>query len=86
MENLTINIADNESTRHFEMAEYPHHYNDRCKYKVFEKGVYVASFTQGDHHYLNVCQNPGNLNGRVLDQLAEQIDAAIQHPASRHLA
>jgi len=84
MENLKIDVTDKKSTRHFEVVDQPHHDADRCKYKVFENGVHVASFTPANHQAVHVCHNPGNLDEKLLDQLADQIDVAVQHPSGKH--
>jgi hypothetical protein len=37
MENYTITISKDKEVHHFEVAEYPHHEDGRCKYRVFEE-------------------------------------------------
>lgn len=67
MENLKIDVTDKKITRHFEVVDHPHHEGDRCKYRVFENGVYVASFTPSSHQAVELCQNPGHLDDKLLD-------------------
>jgi hypothetical protein len=44
MENYPVTISKDKAIHHFEVGEYPHHSDEYCKYKIFENGVYVASF------------------------------------------
>lgn len=78
MENYPITISVDKAVHHFEVGEYPHHEDDRCKYKVFEDGVYVASFEPDPQELLHVCQNPGGIDEEVLHLLADQIET--HHP------
>jgi hypothetical protein len=78
MENYPITIAIDKEVHHFEVGEYLHHDEERCKFRVFENGSYVASFTPDSHDFLQICQNPGGLPEEVLHLLADQIEA--HHP------
>jgi len=73
---ITINMAD--QIHQFDVGEYPHHNDENCKYKVFENGLYVASFEPDNQHFLHVCQNPGGINEELLHLLADEIEA--HHP------
>jgi len=46
MDNYPITISKDKEI-HFEVGEYMHHVEDKCKYRVFENGTYVASFYTG---------------------------------------
>jgi hypothetical protein len=78
MENYPITISIDKGVHHFEVAEYLHHDEERCKYKVFENGVYVASFEPDTQDLLHICQNPGLVDEEILHLLADQIEA--HHP------
>jgi len=82
MENYLVTITLKKQTHQFEVGEYLHHDDERCKFKVFENGKMVASFEPDAHQYLQVCQNPGNLDDKVLDLLADKIEA--HHPHQRN--
>jgi len=85
MENYTITISRDKEVHHFEVGEYPHHQGQHCRYRVFESGIYVASFEPDAQHYLHVCQNPGELDEEILHELADQIEAKIPHADHVHL-
>ncbi|TWR28913.1 hypothetical protein FPZ43_11650 [Mucilaginibacter pallidiroseus] len=82
MENYLVTVTLKKQTYQFEIGEYLHHQDERCKFKVFENGKMVASFEPDAHQYLHVCQNPGNLDERVLNLLADKIEA--HHPHQRN--
>jgi hypothetical protein len=78
MENYPITIRKDEEFHHFEVGEYPHHDEAHCKYKIFENGVYVASFEPDINEFLHICQNPGGLDEELLYLLADKIE--VHHP------
>jgi hypothetical protein len=78
MENYPITISVDKAVHHFEVGEYVHHVEDKCKYRVFENGAYVASFTPDDHDFLHICENPGKVDEEILHLLADKIEA--HHP------
>ncbi|MFD0766993.1 hypothetical protein ACFQZI_19195 [Mucilaginibacter lutimaris] len=78
MESYQIAVTKDTETHQFEIGEYPHHEDGRCKYRVFENGVYVASFEPDAHHLLHICQNPGHVEEEILHLLADKIEA--YHP------
>ncbi|WP_419700963.1 hypothetical protein [Mucilaginibacter sp. NFX135] len=79
MENYPITISTNKKVHHFEVGEYVHYHDEKCKFRVFENGVYVASFEPDDHQFLHICQNPGRVDEHVLHLLADQIEAHHPH-------
>lgn len=78
MENYTISISLDKQIHEFEIGEYPHHNGESCKVKIFQQGKLVASFEPDAHNYLQICQNPGNLEEELLHILADQIEG--HHP------
>ncbi len=78
MENYPIAITVNKEARYFEIGEYVHQDEDKCKFRVFENAVYVASFTPDHLEILQICQNPGSIDEKILHLLAERIEA--HHP------
>lgn len=79
MENYPISINKNRQVRHFEIGEYAHHHDGKCKFRIFENGEYVASFEPDDQQFLHICQNPGKINEEILHLLAEQIEKHHPH-------
>jgi hypothetical protein len=85
MENYPITITTDAEVHNFEVGEYPHHDEESCKYKVFENGIYLASFSPDAHDFLHICQNPGNVNEEVLHLLADKIEAHHPQGIAHHL-
>ena len=84
MDNITITVSYDKELHHFKVGEYPHHDGERCKYRVFENGAFVASFQPDAQNYLHICQNAGGLNEELLYELVDQIEAIIPHADSNH--
>jgi hypothetical protein len=78
MENYPITVSVDEQVHQFEVGEYLHH-DEHCKFKVFENGTFVASFTPDDHDFLQICQNPGGVEKEILHLLADKIEAHHPH-------
>ena len=85
MDNYTITISHDKEIHHFQVGEYPHHDDQRCKYRVFENGRYVASFEPDAHNFLHICQNPGEIAEELLHELADQIEINIPHASGKHI-
>ena len=85
MDNYTITISHDKEVHHFQVGEHPHHDDQRCKYRVFEKGTFVASFEPDAQNFLHICQNVAGLNEALLYQLADQIEAQIPYASPKHL-
>lgn len=84
MGDYTITVSHDKELHHFKVSEYPHHDGERCKYKVFENGAFVASFGPDAQQFLHICQNSGGLDEELLYELADQIEATIPHADSKH--
>jgi len=82
MDNFPLTISKDKEIHHFEVGEYPHHDEERCKFKIFENGVYVASFEPDAQEFLHICQNPGGIDEELLYLLADQIEA--HHPQGNY--
>ncbi|MET3981193.1 hypothetical protein ABIB62_003730 [Mucilaginibacter sp. UYP25] len=78
MESYQVTVTKDAKTYQFEIGEYPHPDDGRCKYRVFENGVFIASFEPDAQHLLQICQNPGHVNENILHLLADKIEA--YHP------
>ena len=85
MENFPITISKDKDVHHFQVSEHPHHDGERCKYRVFEGGSFVASFQPDAQNYLHICQNAAGMDEEILYLLADQIEALIPHADSKHL-
>lgn len=85
MENYPIKISLDKQIHHFQVGEFAHHDETRCRYRVYENGELVASFEPDAQNFLHICQNPAGLDEELLYLLADEIEAKLQHPGSKHL-
>jgi len=86
MENHIIAITYKKEQHQFSISDHPHHDGERCKYKVFENGLLVASFEPDAQQFLHLCQNPGKLEDKLVHELAAKIESALPHPGAKHFA
>jgi hypothetical protein len=85
MNNFPITISLDKDIHHFEIGEYPHHDENRCRYRVYENGGLVATFEPDAQRILHICQNTAGLDDKLLYLLAEQIEAELQHPLNDNI-
>jgi len=85
MDNFPITISHDKEVHHFQVSEHPHHDGERCKFRVYENGVFVASFEPDAQNILHICQNKTGLNEELLYELADQIEAIIPHATGKHI-
>jgi hypothetical protein len=85
MENYPITISKDKDVHHFEVGEYAHHHDEKCKFRVFENGVYVASFEPDEQQFLHICQNPGKVDEEILHLLADQIETHHPHGTTNNI-
>ncbi|GAA4325929.1 hypothetical protein GCM10023149_28480 [Mucilaginibacter gynuensis] len=79
MNNYPIIITVGKEAHHFEVGEYAHHEDGKCKFRVYENGTYVVSFTPDNQDFLHICQNPGRVDEEILHLLADKIEAHYPH-------
>jgi len=85
MENFSIKVDYAEETHQFVVGEYPHSDDERCKYRIYRDGAYVASFEPDRQNYLHVCQNVAGLDEELLDLVADYIESRIPHPRGKRI-
>ena len=74
MEKFTIEIQEDEALEVYEVIDYAHGEDNKCKFEIFKAGKLAASFEPDSKGFLHVCKNPGNLNEITLEHLAEKIE------------
>jgi hypothetical protein len=75
MEKIKFNIAAGKQVYHFELAEYPHHEDERCKFEVFLDGEMIAGFEPDRNEIVRLCKNPGKVELSILHLIAEHLEA-----------
>jgi hypothetical protein len=75
----TISVKHYKKTYNFDVGEYPHHDQLRCKFNVYYQGKLVASFAPDRQHLLQLCKNYGNLREPLLNLIADKIEQLYPH-------
>lgn len=74
MEKFEISVAVDNENQHFEIRDYMHHEEDKCKYEVFKDGQFIGSLEPDNHKVLHICQNPGVVTENVLYLICDQLE------------
>jgi hypothetical protein len=80
MEKHPITISYDKDVHPFEVSEHPHHDGERCKYRVFENGMFVASFEHDAQNCLHICQNAAGLTSPKPIEIESFVDIASVNP------
>ncbi len=75
MERFSIDVPKGESIVSFDIIDYAHDDDNRCKFEVFKDNRLVASFEPDSRGFLHVCKNPGDINEEILEYIAEKIES-----------
>jgi hypothetical protein len=75
MELFEISVTYNSEPHHYEVRDYMHHEGEQCKFEVYKKGVFVASFEPGPHKHLHVCKNGGVEQEELLNAIMDEIES-----------
>ncbi len=79
MEKFLIELPQDSQQTMYEVIDYAHDENNRCKFMIFREGKLVAGFEPDSRGFLHVCKNPGNVDEAILDILAEKIESYNFH-------
>lgn len=74
MKKSKFSITNNNQVYQFELAEYPHHEDERCKFEVFQNGEMIAGFEPDRNEVVRLCKNPGKVELGVLHQIAGYLE------------
>ena len=72
MERFQIIIGNNPAQT-FEVRDYVHHENDRCKFEVFQDGKMLLSL-EPDEDSLRTCKNLGGLEAETIHLIIDKIE------------
>ena len=72
MESFQIVIGNNPAQT-FEVRDYLHHEEDRCKFEVFQDGKMLVSL-EPDEDSLRICKNPGRLDVETIHLIIDKIE------------
>ncbi|WP_374164739.1 hypothetical protein [Arcticibacter sp. MXS-1] len=75
MDKFCIKLEEGGQTAEYEVRDYAHDHDNRCKFEVFKDNRFIASFEPDPHGFLHVCKNAGVAEEATLHLLAEKIEA-----------
>jgi hypothetical protein len=74
MERFDIKIKQGKEELNFEVRDYLHHEDEKCKFEVFKDDILIVSFNPDPHEHLTVCKNPGNLDKQLVHLIADKLE------------
>jgi hypothetical protein len=74
MEKFEISVAIDNNNEHFEVRDYMHHEDEKCKYEIFRDGQFIGSLEPDNHKCLHVCKDAGVVPAHTLHLIAEQLE------------
>lgn len=77
MEKFNLNIKYNKQDLALEVKEYIHHSHQRCKIEVYQDDKLLVSFNPDDHETLSLCQNPAQIDNKLVHLIADKIEEKI---------
>lgn len=77
MERFDIKVKQGKKEFEFEIRDYVHHASDKCQFEVYDDNELVASFNPDPHEHLSVCKNPGNLDKKLLNLIADKLEHIV---------
>lgn len=75
MDKHLIEIEKDDLRLSFEVKDYPHHNDDRCKFEVFQESNFIASFEPDRHGLLHVCKHADKVDEEILHLIADKIES-----------
>lgn len=75
MERFTIEITDDGALYTFDILDLVHDEGEKCKFEVYRKDEFIASFEPDSRGFLHICKNPGKVDEPVLHLIADKLEA-----------
>ncbi|MES2808231.1 MAG: hypothetical protein V4619_06380 [Bacteroidota bacterium] len=74
MEKFEISVAVDNQHQHFEIRDYMHHHDEKCKYEIFKDGQFIGSLEPDNHKELHICKDAGVVPVSTLHLIADQLE------------
>ncbi len=75
MEKFEISVTIDKVNQHFEVRDYMHHDEEKCKYEIYKDDQFIGSFEPDRHKILHICKDPGMVDEAFLHLIANQLEA-----------
>lgn len=74
MEIISLEINKEDKLLQFEVRDYAHDDDSRCKFEIYQNERLIASFEPDKRGFLHICKNPGKVEEEVLHLIAEKLE------------
>lgn len=74
MEKFSIEVIKDEKKLTFQVIDYPHSDDYKCKFEIYNDNGVVASFEPDGRGLLHICKNSGIVDERILHLIADKIE------------
>jgi hypothetical protein len=74
MEKFSIEVIKGEEKLRFEVVDYPHSDEYKCKFEIYSDSKMVASFEPDHRGLLHICNNSGIIDEETLHLIADKIE------------
>lgn len=74
MDKFDISIKQGKEVIGFEVKDYLHHDDEKCKFDIYQNDILVLSLKPDPHEHLTVCKNPGNLDKKLVNLIADKLE------------
>ncbi|MEJ6981952.1 hypothetical protein WG906_15900 [Pedobacter sp. P351] len=74
MESFSIEVINDGSPKNFEIIDYAHSDDIRCKFEIYSNNKIVASFEPDARGFLYICKNWKVVSEKTLHLIADKLE------------
>lgn len=74
MDRFEIEIVNDNKNISFEVLDFVHDDDNRCKFEIYREGKMVASFEPDAKGFLHICKNCGEVDEPTLHLIADKLE------------
>lgn len=77
MDRFSIEVLNDGAAYTFEVVDFAHDEDYRCKFEVYKNDAFIASFEPDERGFLHICKNTGKVDEPMLHLIADKIEGMI---------
>lgn len=74
MDKFNIEIKKDDAVLNFEVRDFAHDDDNRCKFEIYQSGKMIASFEPDSKGFLHICKNCGEVDEATLHLIADKLE------------
>lgn len=74
MDRFNLQITSDGATYDFEVIDFAADEDYRCKFEIYRKDRFVASFEPDSRGFLHICKNEGAVEEPILHLIADKLE------------